>query len=123
MGRELFGSTKTLDVHVAAVRRKLAEAAGGSGARVPAIVIRRKHGRVPQGQDVLEHGVIRLHRAGTLPSRVEPSPQHVAPIFRALEALGENVALPATLFEFGAEASAAGQMRDEITNEPPEPGH
>jgi DNA-binding response OmpR family regulator len=39
-----FGSTKTLDVHVAAVRRKLAEAAGGIGAHVPAIVTLRGHG-------------------------------------------------------------------------------
>ena len=39
-----FGSTKTLDVHVAAVRRKLAEAAGGTGRRVPAIVTLRGHG-------------------------------------------------------------------------------
>ena len=39
-----FGSTKTLDVHIAAVRRKLAEAAGGTAARVPAIVTLRGHG-------------------------------------------------------------------------------
>jgi DNA-binding response OmpR family regulator len=37
-----FGSTKTLDVHVAALRRKLAEAA--DGARVPEIVTLRGHG-------------------------------------------------------------------------------
>jgi DNA-binding response OmpR family regulator len=39
-----FGSTKTLDVHVAAVRRKLAEAADGTPDRVPAIVTLRGHG-------------------------------------------------------------------------------
>ncbi|HEY0813614.1 MAG TPA: response regulator transcription factor [Pseudonocardia sp.] len=39
-----FGSTKTLDVHVAAVRRKLADAAAGTGAQVPAIVTLRGHG-------------------------------------------------------------------------------
>jgi len=39
-----FGSTKTLDVHMAAVRRKLAVAAGDSGARAPAIVTLRGHG-------------------------------------------------------------------------------
>ena len=40
-----FGPTKTLDVHVAAVRRKLAEAATDTDARaVPAIVTLRGHG-------------------------------------------------------------------------------
>jgi DNA-binding response OmpR family regulator len=39
-----FGSTKTLDVHVAALRRKLADAADGAGARVPEIVTLRGHG-------------------------------------------------------------------------------
>jgi DNA-binding response OmpR family regulator len=39
-----FGSTKTLDVHVAAVRRKLTEAADGTTGRVPAIVTLRGHG-------------------------------------------------------------------------------
>ena len=39
-----FGSTKTLDVHVAAVRRKLADAADGRDTRVPAIVTLRGHG-------------------------------------------------------------------------------
>ena len=39
-----FGSTKTLDVHVAAVRRKLADAADGCETRVPAIVTLRGHG-------------------------------------------------------------------------------
>jgi DNA-binding response OmpR family regulator len=38
-----FGPTKTLDVHVAAVRRRLA-AAGGGGHRVPEIVTLRGHG-------------------------------------------------------------------------------
>jgi DNA-binding response OmpR family regulator len=38
-----FGPTKTLDVHVAAVRRKLA-AAGGDGHRLPEIVTLRGHG-------------------------------------------------------------------------------
>jgi DNA-binding response OmpR family regulator len=38
-----FGSTKTLDVHVAALRRKLAEAAGEDAA-VPQIVTLRGHG-------------------------------------------------------------------------------
>jgi DNA-binding response OmpR family regulator len=37
-----FGSTKTLDVHVAALRRRLAEVAGG--ARLPQIVTLRGHG-------------------------------------------------------------------------------
>ncbi|MBV9921409.1 MAG: response regulator transcription factor [Pseudonocardia sp.] len=39
-----FGSTKTLDVHVAALRRKLADAAGDNPARVPTIVTLRGHG-------------------------------------------------------------------------------
>ncbi|MBA3907420.1 MAG: response regulator transcription factor [Pseudonocardiales bacterium] len=39
-----FGSTKTLDVHVAAVRRKLADAADGIGAQAPPIVTLRGHG-------------------------------------------------------------------------------
>jgi DNA-binding response OmpR family regulator len=39
-----FGSTKTLDVHVAAVRRKLTEAADGTPGRMPAIVTLRGHG-------------------------------------------------------------------------------
>ncbi len=39
-----FGSTKTLDVHVAALRRKLAEAASGTSARMPTIVTLRGHG-------------------------------------------------------------------------------
>ncbi|GAA1854740.1 response regulator transcription factor [Pseudonocardia ailaonensis] len=37
-----FGSTKTLDVHIAALRRRLAEA--GAGASLPAIVTLRGHG-------------------------------------------------------------------------------
>ncbi len=39
-----FGSTKTLDVHMAAVRRKLAAAATSSGALAPEIVTLRAHG-------------------------------------------------------------------------------
>jgi DNA-binding response OmpR family regulator len=39
-----FGSTKTLDVHMAAVRRKLAAAAEDSGQRAPEIVTLRAHG-------------------------------------------------------------------------------
>jgi DNA-binding response OmpR family regulator len=39
-----FGSTKTLDVHVAALRRKLAESAASTGAQVPGIVTVRGHG-------------------------------------------------------------------------------
>jgi DNA-binding response OmpR family regulator len=39
-----FGSTKTLDVHVAALRRKLADAAIDTPARVPNIVTLRGHG-------------------------------------------------------------------------------
>ena len=39
-----FGSTKTLDVHVAALRRKIAESADAAGARVPRIVTVRGHG-------------------------------------------------------------------------------
>ena len=39
-----YGSTKTLDVHVAAVRRKLARAATESGGRAPEIVTLRGHG-------------------------------------------------------------------------------
>jgi DNA-binding response OmpR family regulator len=40
-----FGSTKTLDVHVAALRRKIGEvAAASTAARVPAIVTLRGHG-------------------------------------------------------------------------------
>lgn len=39
-----YGSTKTLDVHVAALRRKLAEAAAGSGRPAPEIVTLRAHG-------------------------------------------------------------------------------
>jgi len=38
------GSTKTLDMHVAALRRKLAAAAGGTGLAVPEIVTLRAHG-------------------------------------------------------------------------------
>jgi hypothetical protein len=86
-------------------------------------VIRREHGRVPQRQDVLEDGLIGLHRPGTLPSCGEPPPKHFALRFGTFQALVSNVKLPAALFELGAEASAAGQMRDEITNEPPEPAH
>jgi DNA-binding response OmpR family regulator len=40
-----FGSTKTLDVHVAALRRRLDDAAGTSGAtRLPTITTLRGHG-------------------------------------------------------------------------------
>ena len=39
-----FGSTKTLDVHVAAVRRKLTDAADGTQALLPTIVTLRGHG-------------------------------------------------------------------------------
>ena len=39
-----FGSTKTLDVHMAALRRKLAVAAAVSGAAAPEIVTLRAHG-------------------------------------------------------------------------------
>ncbi len=47
-----FGSTKTLDVHVAALRRKLADAASGPPARVPTIITLRGHGyrlEAPEG--------------------------------------------------------------------------
>jgi DNA-binding response OmpR family regulator len=39
-----FGSTKTLDVHVAALRRKIGEIAASAPGRVPAIVTLRGHG-------------------------------------------------------------------------------
>ena len=39
-----YGSTKTLDVHVAALRRKMAEIAALAGAQVPEIVTLRGHG-------------------------------------------------------------------------------
>ncbi len=39
-----FGSTKTLDVHVAALRRRIAEMAGATAAEVPEIVTIRGHG-------------------------------------------------------------------------------
>ena len=39
-----FGPTKTLDVHVAALRRKISEIAATTGARVPEIVTLRGHG-------------------------------------------------------------------------------
>jgi len=39
-----FGSTKTLDVHVAAVRRKLAAAASAAGTAAPEIATLRGHG-------------------------------------------------------------------------------
>jgi DNA-binding response OmpR family regulator len=39
-----FGSTKTLDVHVAALRRKIMEVAASAGAHVPEIVTVRAHG-------------------------------------------------------------------------------
>jgi DNA-binding response OmpR family regulator len=39
-----FGSTKTLDVHVASLRRKIGELAASAGAHVPAIVTLRGHG-------------------------------------------------------------------------------
>jgi hypothetical protein len=76
-----------------------------------------------QWEDVLEDCFIGLYRPGALPSCVEPPPQHVALPFGTLQALGEHVAVVSALFEFGMEAPAAGQMRDEITNEPPQPGH
>ena len=39
-----FGSTKTLDVHVAALRRRLAEAAAAGGVPAPRITTLRGHG-------------------------------------------------------------------------------
>ena len=39
-----FGSTKTLDVHIAAVRRRIADAVGTGNARVPSISTLRGHG-------------------------------------------------------------------------------
>jgi DNA-binding response OmpR family regulator len=47
-----FGSTKTLDVHVAAVRRKLAGAASAGGTPAPEIATLRGHGyrlEAPEG--------------------------------------------------------------------------
>jgi DNA-binding response OmpR family regulator len=43
-GQDWYGSTKTLDVHVAALRRKLAEAAPEPAVGVPEIVTLRGHG-------------------------------------------------------------------------------
>ena len=49
-----FGSTKTLDVHMAALRRKLAAAAAGCGQRAPEIVTLRAHGfRLEPAPDLL----------------------------------------------------------------------
>jgi hypothetical protein len=95
----------------------------GRFARLPPVVIRREHRRVAQREDVLEHGFVGLYRADALPPGIESPAQRVAVSFRALQALGENVALAAALFEFGTQPPAAGQMPDKITNEPPEPGH
>jgi DNA-binding response OmpR family regulator len=39
-----FGPTKTLDVHIAALRRKLADIAASTGAHVPEIITLRGHG-------------------------------------------------------------------------------
>jgi hypothetical protein len=86
-------------------------------------VIRGEHRRVPQGEDVFEHNFIGLHGAHALPPRLEAAPERVALPFRTLQTFGENVALAAALFEFNTKAPAAGQMPDEITNEPPQPGH
>ena len=72
---------------------------------------------------MLEHHFIGLRCPHALPPRIEPPSQLVAVLFRPLQALEEDVALAKTLFEFRAETSPAGQMPDEITNEPPEPGH
>jgi DNA-binding response OmpR family regulator len=43
-GENWFGQPKTLDVHVAALRRKLAEAAAGRPVSLPEIVTLRSHG-------------------------------------------------------------------------------
>nr|WP_211177015.1 response regulator transcription factor [Pseudonocardia acidicola] len=50
-----FGSTKTLDVHVAALRRKIAEHVEATGAAVPRIVTLRGHGyrlEIPSDDEV-----------------------------------------------------------------------
>ena len=106
-------------------RLAIRRAAGLEGCftRLPSVVIRREHRCVAQGEDVFEHGFIGLHCAHALPPRLETPPQRVALRLRTLQTLGEDVALPAALFEFNAKAPAAGQMPDEMTNEPPEPGH
>jgi hypothetical protein len=113
--------------HSVSIRKRVTirGAARGEGrfARVPPVVIRREHGRVPQGEDVLEHGLVRLRCAGALPPRVEPPPQYVAPRFGTLQALVKKVALAAAVFEFGTEAPTTGQMPNEVTNESAEPGH
>jgi DNA-binding response OmpR family regulator len=43
-GQDWFGQSKTLDVHVAALRRKITEAADGGTGEVPEIVTLRGHG-------------------------------------------------------------------------------
>jgi DNA-binding response OmpR family regulator len=43
-GQDWYGSTKTLDVHIAALRRKLAEVAPEPTVAVPEIVTLRGHG-------------------------------------------------------------------------------
>jgi hypothetical protein len=63
---------------------------------------------MPQRETVLEHGFVRLQRAGALPPCLEATPQHVALRLGAVQALVKNVALPTTLFEFGTETPTAG---------------
>jgi len=106
-------------------RLAIRRAAGLEGCvtRLTSVVIRREHRCVAQGEDLFEHGFIGLHCAHALPPRLETPPQRLALPFRTLQTLGEDVALPAALFEFNAKAPAAGQMPNDITNEPPEPGH
>src|SRR5690606_5891521 len=73
-----FGSTKTLDVHIAALRRKIADSAAGGAALVPRIVTLRGHGyRLELGGPAEEP-----RRAGGSGSRLRVRPAAARPRHR-----------------------------------------
>jgi len=78
---------------------------------------------VPKRQHVLEHRFIGLRRTRSLAPRLEAAAKHLALPFGTVKPFVQQVALPAALFELGAQAPAARQASDHIPHDSGKPAH